>query len=323
MPSLDERLRHDLQRAARPADPTGVYEELIRRRERRRIARRVGSSAIAIVVLAGTLTGVYVLSKAFRSGPTTASSPSPRTSTNDSPSPSTGEGSEVGLPYRLCDVSALHPVDLLGDGTPGTAWTGTRERSDGTCPDRAAGPHLVAIDVTGDGLADDAWDALRDCIVCRPYAATDLDADGDRELVVLAQLTSTPQFVLFSLQTDPDGMPRLRPVTVAAPGHPAARVTVGSPLAIWTGGDEGFTGAVGCENYPAGPVQLVVAWANHPVDGPGSEVREVHVTSFSLTDRGTARVIDFQDFTEPTGDPLPPPFDSGDRACGVDFNRFR
>lgn len=43
---LDEHLRRELERAGRPADPTGVYEELIRRRERRQIAPRLeaGSS---------------------------------------------------------------------------------------------------------------------------------------------------------------------------------------------------------------------------------------------------------------------------------------
>jgi Tol biopolymer transport system component len=63
---LDDRLRRDLARAARPADPAGVYEELIRRRERRRIVRSIQAGALALVVIAGTLAGVYGLSQVFR-----------------------------------------------------------------------------------------------------------------------------------------------------------------------------------------------------------------------------------------------------------------
>jgi Tol biopolymer transport system component len=66
---LDDRLRRDLERATRPADPAGVYEELIRRRERRRISRRIEAGALALVVIAGTVAGVYGLSQVFRAGP--------------------------------------------------------------------------------------------------------------------------------------------------------------------------------------------------------------------------------------------------------------
>jgi Tol biopolymer transport system component len=63
---LDDRLRHDLERAGRPADPAGVYETLIRRKERRRITRSLGSAAVAFIVLAGTVAGIYGLAHVFR-----------------------------------------------------------------------------------------------------------------------------------------------------------------------------------------------------------------------------------------------------------------
>ena len=66
MARLDDRLRRDLERATRPADPAGVYEELIRRRERRRISRRIEAGALALVVIAGTVAGVFGLSRVFR-----------------------------------------------------------------------------------------------------------------------------------------------------------------------------------------------------------------------------------------------------------------
>ncbi|MCI0635137.1 MAG: hypothetical protein L0206_14690 [Actinobacteria bacterium] len=64
--ALDERLRREIERAARPADPSGVYEELIRRRERRRIAHRVEAGTLALVVFAATVGGFFALTRAFR-----------------------------------------------------------------------------------------------------------------------------------------------------------------------------------------------------------------------------------------------------------------
>jgi hypothetical protein len=63
--SLDERLREEFERAARPADPSGVYEDLIRRRERRRIVRLVQVTALAVIVIIGSTAAVYGLSRVF------------------------------------------------------------------------------------------------------------------------------------------------------------------------------------------------------------------------------------------------------------------
>ena len=64
--AVDERLRRELERAGRPADPSGVYEELIRRRERRRIGRRVEAGALALAVFAATIGGFFALTRVFR-----------------------------------------------------------------------------------------------------------------------------------------------------------------------------------------------------------------------------------------------------------------
>jgi Tol biopolymer transport system component len=63
---VDERLRHALERTARPADPSGIYEHLIRRRERRRLVRRIGSGSLAVIVLVGSVAGFYALTRVFR-----------------------------------------------------------------------------------------------------------------------------------------------------------------------------------------------------------------------------------------------------------------
>ena len=64
--ALDERLRRELEGAAQPADPSGLYEHLIRRRERRRIAQRVQTGLLAVVVLVGSVGGFYALTRIFR-----------------------------------------------------------------------------------------------------------------------------------------------------------------------------------------------------------------------------------------------------------------
>jgi hypothetical protein len=231
----------------------------------------------------------------------------------EAPAPEEGPGRDVGLPLGLCHVEQLRGIDLLGDGASGTAWTGAPVGEDGSCPEGFEGT-IVAADVTGDGLADAWWGPLEHCVLCEPYDAADLDADGDEELVVLAQAASTPQFLLFSARPGPE----LAPITVAAPGHHPAGLPPGEPLSIRTGGDEGFRGAVACEGSPGDPI-LVVAWANHPVEGPGSETTEVHVTRLALRD-DVARVVEASDTTQPTADPLPFPFGSTGRACGVDLD---
>lgn len=64
--ALDERMRRELERAGRPADPTGVYEELIRRRERRRLVRRGQQTVLAIVVVTGVIGGALAVSRVFQ-----------------------------------------------------------------------------------------------------------------------------------------------------------------------------------------------------------------------------------------------------------------
>jgi hypothetical protein len=80
--ALDERLRRELERSARPADPTGVYEQLIRRKERRRLSRTIQTSLLAVGVIVGSAAGVVLLSRVFEpadSGSVVGPSPVPIT----------------------------------------------------------------------------------------------------------------------------------------------------------------------------------------------------------------------------------------------------
>jgi TolB protein len=65
LPSFDDRLTAELERAARPADPTGVLERVNRRRSRRASLRKVQAGLLAVAVLAATTAGFVALRHAF------------------------------------------------------------------------------------------------------------------------------------------------------------------------------------------------------------------------------------------------------------------
>ena len=69
MPRIDERLRLDIERAARPADPAAVFDRLEERLRRRASLRRVRAAALAGIVLAATITGFVALSRSFSAPP--------------------------------------------------------------------------------------------------------------------------------------------------------------------------------------------------------------------------------------------------------------
>jgi Tol biopolymer transport system component len=63
--ALDERLRRAIEHAGEPADPSGVYENLIGRRERRRLVRLTKKAGLALGVVLGVVLTVLGLSRVF------------------------------------------------------------------------------------------------------------------------------------------------------------------------------------------------------------------------------------------------------------------
>lgn len=315
MPGFDDRLTKELERSARPVDPAGVFERVERRRARRAVIRKLQVAALAVVVIAGTTTGVLVLNHAFRSPGERPARTGPK---SVEPSPREA-GRDLGLGFRICDVTRLGGIDFFGDGSVGSAWTGTRVASDGTCPARSdtLPRYLVAADFDGDGSADGWSETIIQCFACRPFAATDFNGDGIEELVVLFQGSSTPQYGIYGAA--PPGSPRgpgLYPIVVASPGAKDAGFPGGEPITFSSGGDEGYEAAIDCEGYPSDPV-LVVSWSDHPVEGPGSDVTDIYVTRLRL-EGDTFQVVSSDHFTQPTTARFV--FDARGSACGVDFD---
>lgn len=64
---VDDRLRRELGVLA-PADPSGAYERVVEKRIRRGYVRRAQIAGLAVIVVAGSVLGVYGLLKAFGVG---------------------------------------------------------------------------------------------------------------------------------------------------------------------------------------------------------------------------------------------------------------
>lgn len=147
----------------------------------------------------------------------------PTFSPTEAPSPSQTvspkrQGLDIGLDFLLCDAASLGGVDLLGDGTDGTASTGTKARPDGTCPPGGTDTAVVAYDSSGDGRADifDQY-GMAYCIGCEPFGTTDLNGDGIDELVVLSQGGTEIQYELFQADIR-EGNVWFGPVFIVGPG---------------------------------------------------------------------------------------------------------
>jgi hypothetical protein len=245
------------------------------------------------------------------------SGPEPSISPEPSVSPSAElEGRDIGLGFNLCQLERLGGIDWYGDGTLGSAWTGARTTDGGRCPSDGDGEYVVAADLDGDGIAEPGGMGFRKhCLLCRPFAATDLSGDGVLELVVLEEASSTPSYSIYEVSVPTsERSPGIYALFVAPPGHPEANLPANAPIRFIVGGDEGFSGGLRCENYPAAPV-LVYTWFLGEVDADTD--LQGHETRVALRDDGIFHVLDTRDFTigrdEPTNISTAP-------ACGVDFH---
>jgi Tol biopolymer transport system component len=245
------------------------------------------------------------------------------TGVSPSPSPTetlpADEGRDIGLSFRLCRVETLGGIDLLGDGTAGRAWTGVPAKDDGTCPEfPRPGAYALAVDHTGDGLADSWIDLPFECYTfCSPHDATDLDGNGTEELIVSDHF-SIQDFRFFTLRSDEGGALQVEPILAAEPGHDPAGITAGEPLRINAGGDAGYASTIRCEGDPSAPV-IVWSWVFGPIE---TDIpKEVHITQIQLRSDGLFHVIGTNDYTIPATEPgnIGTQFEI-DPECGVHWS---
>jgi Tol biopolymer transport system component len=222
------------------------------------------------------------------SEPTPTVSPDPSVS----PSPQT-EGRDVGLGFNLCDVRRLDGIDFLGDGTMGTAWTGNEVNPDGTCPGFNDDRYGVAVDFTGDGVAD-SWsgETIEHCTDCEPFKAADLNVDGKEDLIVTVSYFSIMQYGIYTVMPV-DGELEIVPFRTGEPGHPQHGLDAGSPFIFWAGGDAGSSDWFWCEALP----ELRITGTFSPIDGGPDAETTVHETHVSLGKDGIAHILDAQTYT--------------------------
>jgi WD40-like Beta Propeller Repeat/Lipoprotein LpqB beta-propeller domain len=211
--ALDERLRRELEEAGRPADTSGVYEELIRRHERRRVLRRVEMGLLAVAVVAGTVGGIFALSRVISSGdPSVEIAPSPLASGDlaytdgeriliqapDGSEPRTIPQPAPGIAWHVAwSPDGRKLAVTVFDGPRRSLWV---MRADGSAPVRIA---------EGDNVGRPSWhpDGV--------HIAYRLDGDGRTEVHItrsdgtgdrLVYSRAAPgTFAVFSATFSPDG----------------------------------------------------------------------------------------------------------------------
>jgi len=168
MPNVDDDLQRRINLAA-PVPPEGgpVFEDVVRRKHRRSVTRRVSAVGVVALVLAGAIFAFAAVDRPSTVMPG-ASSPAPL-------------AEDLGLPFPTCRVSSM-PIGT-GSGA-GTAAVYT-EMTNGECPAPGDGVVDVGVDVTGDGALDATWGPLPDCwLRCEAFAAPDVNGDGISEIAV-------------------------------------------------------------------------------------------------------------------------------------------
>ena len=278
-----------------------------------------GNSVLNVVLLDGTAeqrlaSGVGDLAW-IPAVDTDSPTPSPGTEPSVSAGPS-AEGEDIGLGFDLCNLDRLDGIDFLGDGADGAAWTGTKVRADGSCPKNYDDRYGVAVDYTGDGVAD-SWsgETIDYCGDCDPWKAVDLNGDGRKELLVILDYFSIMHYGVYTF-LDVNGRPEIEPFRIGEPGNPEHELDPGKPFTFWVGGDAGLSDWFYCETLPEFWLTGVVS----TIEPPPGAVKTVNRTHLSLMTDGIAHILFADTYTVPAQTDLQLPYTSPDHSepdCGI------
>jgi hypothetical protein len=272
VPSLEERLRKELERLATPADASpGALERIASRRERRRVVRRLETSLLIAVVLTGTIAGTYGLMRVFGVGSRVV--------------PGDG-GSPTSLPTPVDPRAAIGPacgiyeleVDLDGDGSTDTLLTYAPNNPGVSCEDPSlALPYQMSVFLASGERFDQPLPDCRWPYACRPLATPDLDRNGRPDIAVQIMAgASTVQVELFATVGNP-WSGTIAPLTVSPPGDPGGGFPPGTAR-FELYGSVTHQGALTCRGGGDGLPELV--YTNATMEGPGTFL--VHETSFVI-----------------------------------------
>ena len=228
---------------------------------------------------------------------------------------------DIGLGFPVCNVTSV-PGRFADPNTPGVAFVATRIGDQGGCPDATGAFNVVAMDLSGDGVADTSYGPIVcENAACVAWAAPDVDGDRTDELLVQNVAFSMPGLKLFDLLGDgADGL-ALVPVTVAPPGSAEfgyEGFEGGTEPQFWISGDAFSAASIRCEPSNGERAFVSVAAEIVPPDAPDAHW-EVVETVFLLRD-GQLRVVDVREFTHPFNDDVTTFLWSG--GCGADLQHY-
>jgi hypothetical protein len=219
-------------------------------------------------------------------------------------------GKDIGLGFPVCNVTSVRGE--FAPGVDGKAYVATKA-GDTTCPDLGDGLQVLAVDVTGDGLADTSYGPLECDWFCSAFSAPDVNGDGVDEILIQNVQFSIVGLKLFGVQLG-DGGAALGPVTVAPPGYPRGGLEPGAEPQLWLGGDAFDVETLRCEDSPDGRVLIHTTATEDPPDSTDAVWRATAIT-YSLNDDFTVSIVEVREFTEPVGSG-PPSFQSDETLCG-------
>jgi hypothetical protein len=218
---------------------------------------------------------------------------------------------DIGLGFPVCNVSSV--TGVFAPGVSGTGFVATKS-GDIACPDLGDGLQVLAVDVSGDGLADASYGPLECDPWCSAFAAPDVDGDGTDELMIQNIQFSIAGLRLYEVRADPA---EVLPVTVATPGYPEGGLDPGAEPQFWLGGDAFDVDTLRCfaAGGTRGRVLIQTSASQVPPDSVDS-VWQATATWFDLNEDGTVSVVDTGMFEEPV-DSEPLSFAQGNGICGT------
>jgi hypothetical protein len=214
----------------------------------------------------------------------------PEPTPTESPSAETGE--DIGLGFPVCNVTRVSGV--FAPGVDGAAFVATKMGDTGGCSRSGVGFQVVAIDVSGDGLADASYGPLECETWCSAFAAPDVDGDGTDELLIQNIEFSIVGLRLYEVRSDP--RPEVFPVTVAPPGDAPfgfRGFEGGEEPQFWIGGDAFIADAIRCEPGEGGRVFISTTGESRPHDSPDARFFATETTF--ILEGGVLRVLDVRE----------------------------
>ena len=181
---------------------------------------------------------------------------------------------------------------------------------------------VVAVDVSGDGVADTSFGPLECEPWCSAFAAPDVDGDGTDELLIQNIQFTIAGLRLYDVRSDPQRNGGARDGRVAGIPGRGPRARCGAQF--WIGGDAFDSDTLRCfegESPPAGPGRVLIQTSATQVP-PDSPDARWHATEtwFDLQPDGTVTIVDRGDFEEAIGSG-PPSFAQLNDLCGARLPR--